>query len=75
VILAGGAQPKNVFWQVGSSDDQRGRRRHDGGTIISSASTTFSTAGNVAITTLEGRALALNASVTMVNTHINVPAP
>jgi hypothetical protein len=29
----------------------------------------------MAITTLNGRALALNASVTMVNTVINVPAP
>jgi len=45
------------------------------GTIISSAATTFSTSGNAAITTLNGRALALNASVTMVNTVINVPAP
>jgi hypothetical protein len=76
VILAGGAQPKNVFWQVGSSATINGT---GGGvmvgTIISSAATTFSTAGNVAITTLNGRALALNASVTMVNTVINVPAP
>jgi hypothetical protein len=44
------------------------------GTIISSAAITFSTAGNVTVVTLEGRALALNASVTMVNTRINVPA-
>jgi hypothetical protein len=36
---------------------------------------TFSTAGNAAVCTLNGRALALNASVTMVNTVINVPAP
>jgi hypothetical protein len=76
VILAGGAQPKNVFWQVGSSATINGAGGGTMvGTIISSAATTFSTAGNVAITTLNGRALALNASVTMVNTVINVPAP
>jgi hypothetical protein len=45
------------------------------GTIIASSGVTFSTSGVVAITTLNGRALALNASVTMVNTVINVPAP
>ncbi|TMH66237.1 MAG: DUF3494 domain-containing protein [Betaproteobacteria bacterium] len=76
VILAGGAQPKNVFWQVGSAATINAA---GGGimvgTIISSAATTFSTAGNAAITTLNGRALALNASVTMVNTVINVPTP
>jgi hypothetical protein len=44
------------------------------GTIIASAGVTFSTAGNSAVTTLNGRALALSASVTMVNTVINVPA-
>ena len=76
VILAGGAQPKNVFWQVGSSATINGAGGGTMvGTIISSASTTFSTAGNVALTTLNGRALALNASVTMVNTVINVPTP
>jgi hypothetical protein len=76
IILAGGAQPKNVFWQVGSSATINGAGGGTMvGTIISSASTTFSTLGNVAITTLNGRALALNASVTMVNTVINVPAP
>jgi hypothetical protein len=45
------------------------------GTIIANAGISFSTAGNVALVTLDGRALALNASVTMVNTVINVPAP
>ena len=45
------------------------------GTIISSAGTSISTAGNATITTLNGRALALTASVTIVNTVINVPAP
>jgi hypothetical protein len=45
------------------------------GTIIGSGGVTFSTPGVAAITTLDGRALALNASVTMVNTVINVPLP
>jgi hypothetical protein len=45
------------------------------GTIIASAGITFSTAGNATITTLNGRALGLNASVTLVNTVINVPLP
>lgn len=76
IILAGGAQPKNVFWRVGSAATINAAGGGTMvGTIISSAATTFSTAGNVTITTLNGRALALNASVTMVNTVINVPAP
>ena len=76
VILAGGAQPKNVFWQVGSAATINAAGGGTMvGTIISSAATSISTAGNTTISTLNGRALALNASVTMVNTHINVPAP
>jgi hypothetical protein len=78
VILAGGAQPKNVFWQVGSAATINAAGGLGGtmvGTIISSAATSFSTAGQICCTTLDGRALALNASVTMVNTLINVPAP
>lgn len=76
VILVNGAQAKNVFWQVGSAATINAAGGGTMvGTIISSATTTFSTAGNVEIVTLEGRVLALNASVTMVNTHINVPAP
>jgi hypothetical protein len=43
------------------------------GTIISFAATTFSTPGNVEPVTLDGGALALNASVTMVNTLVSVP--
>ena len=76
IILAGGAQPKNVFWQVGSAATINAAGGGTMvGTIISSAATSFSTAGNATITTLNGRALALNASVTMANTVINVPAP
>jgi len=76
IILINNAQAKNVFWQVGSSatiNEAGGGTMV--GTIISSATTTFSTSGNVTIVTLDGRALALNASLTMVNTVINVPTP
>jgi hypothetical protein len=76
VILVNGAQAKNVFWQVGAAATINGAGGGTMvGTIIAKAGITFSTAGNAAITTLNGRALALNASVTMVNTVINVPAP
>jgi len=76
VILINGAQSKNIFWQVGSSAtiNAAGGGTMEG-TIISSAATSFSTAGNVTIVTLNGRALSLTASTTMVNTVINVPAP
>jgi hypothetical protein len=76
IILAGNAQAKNVFWQVGSSATIN--EAGDGtmvGTIIAQDAITFSTVGNVIIMTLEGRALSLGAGVTMVDTHINVPAP
>jgi Ice-binding-like/Bacterial Ig-like domain len=76
VLLINGAQAKNVYWQVGSAATINAAGGGTMvGTIISYATTSFSTAGNLAITTLEGRALALNASVTLVNTHVNVPAP
>ena len=76
VILINGAQAKNVFWQVGSSATINAAGGGTMvGTIIASAGVSFSTAGNAAITTLDGRALGLNASVTMVNTVVNVPAP
>jgi hypothetical protein len=76
VILINGAQAKNVFWQVGSAATINGAGGGTMvGTIIASAGVTFSTAGNAAITTLNGRALGLNASVTLVNTVINVPLP
>jgi len=78
VLMIGGALPKNVFWYVGSS----AVINYTGGgvmvgTIISSAKTTLSNPDNSTNTTvrtvLNGRAIALNASVTMVNTVINVP--
>ena len=76
VILINGAQAKNVYWQVGSvATINAAGGGTMVGTIIASAGVTFSTAGNATITTLNGRALGLNASVTMVNTVVNVPAP
>jgi hypothetical protein len=76
VILINGAQAKNVFWHVGSAATINATGGGTMvGTIIAPAGVTFSTAGNAAITTLNGRALGLTASVTMVNTVINVPAP
>lgn len=75
VILINGAQAKNVFWQVGSAatiNPAGGGTMV--GTIIASMGVTFSTPGNAAVCTLNGRAIGLNASVTVVNTVINVPA-
>ena len=72
VLLQNGAKAKNVFWYVGTA-----ARIEDGcsmvGTIIADAGVTISTAGSLVTTTLEGRALGLNASVTIVDTIINLP--
>jgi hypothetical protein len=43
------------------------------GTIITQSGAVISTAGNAALVTIDGRVLSLGASVTMVNTVINVP--
>ncbi|MEQ1516594.1 MAG: Ig-like domain-containing protein [Usitatibacteraceae bacterium] len=76
VILVNGAQAKNVFWQVGTAATiNAGGGGTMVGTIIAQSGVALSTAGNVTILTLNGRALSLGASVTMVNTVINVPAP
>jgi hypothetical protein len=76
IIMANGAQAKNVFWQVGSAatiNAAGGGTFY--GTVISQAGAAISTPGNVALVTVNGRVLSLGASVTMVNTVINVPAP
>ena len=74
IILAGGAQAKNVYWQVGSAATINAAGGGTMvGTIISQAGATFSTVGNTNLLTLNGRALSLGASVTMVNTAITVP--
>ena len=77
VLLVNGAQAKNVFWQVGSSATINGILGGGTmqGTIIAQAGVSVSTAGVAQITTINGRALSLGASVTIVNTVINVPAP
>jgi hypothetical protein len=76
VNLINGAQAKNVFWQVGSfATINEGGGGTMKGTLISEDGGSISTAGNVTITTLDGRILSLGASVTIVNTVINVPAP
>jgi hypothetical protein len=76
VILANGAQAKNVFWQVGTAAtiNAAGGGTMEG-TIISQAGAVISTVGNVDVVTINGRVQSLGASVTMVNTVINVPAP
>jgi hypothetical protein len=76
VILTGGAQAKNVFWQVGSNATINAAGGGTMvGTIISQQGAEFSTAGNTDILTLNGRVMSLIASVTLVDTVINVPAP
>jgi hypothetical protein len=76
IILAGGAQAKNVFWQVGSAATiNAGGGGTMVGTIIAQAKVAISTVGNVAVVTLNGRAMSLGASVTVVDTVINPPAP
>jgi hypothetical protein len=76
IILANGAQAKNVFWQVGSAATINAAGGGTmAGTVISQAGAAISTAGNASIVTVNGRVLSLGASVTMVNTVINVPAP
>ena len=74
VILVNGAQAKNVFWQVGSAATINAAGGGTmAGTIIASSGISTSTAGNAEPVILNGRALALHASVTLVNTTINVP--
>ena len=78
VILINGAQAKNVFWQVGGLPGAVINYGGGGtmvGTIISQPGITVSSPGVAAVTTINGRLLALGASVTMVNTVVNVPAP
>jgi hypothetical protein len=76
VILLHGAQAKNVYWAVGGLPGAVINYGGGGtmvGTIISQPGITISSPGVAAVTTINGRVLALNASTTMVNTVINVP--
>jgi hypothetical protein len=75
IVLIGGAQAKNVFWQVGSAATINGAGVGTMvGTILAQAGVSVSTAGNAAITTIDGRLVSLTGSVTVVNTVVNVPA-
>jgi hypothetical protein len=77
-VLLIGALPKNVFWYV-PAGATIGTGSTMVGTMLADASITISTTGGTpptaVTTTLDGRAIALTAAVTMVNTVINVPAP
>ena len=75
IVLIGGAQAKNVFWQVGTAATINGAGGGTMvGTILAQAGVSVSTAGNAAITTIDGRLVSLTASVTVVNTVVNIPA-
>ncbi|MET0378377.1 MAG: ice-binding family protein, partial [Spongiibacteraceae bacterium] len=78
VLLINGAQPKNVFWYV-PAGATIGTGSTMVGTLLADASITLSTTGGspptAVITTLNGRAIALTAGVSMTNTVVNVPAP
>jgi hypothetical protein len=67
VILAGGAQAKNVFWQVASSATL-GTNSTFQGTVISLESITLDTGA-----TLNGRALARNGAVALDSNPITAP--
>jgi hypothetical protein len=76
IVMANGAQAKNVFWQVGSAATINAAGGGTFfGTVIAQSGAAISTPGNVTLVTVNGRVLSLGASVTMVDTVINVPAP
>jgi hypothetical protein len=67
VVLANGAQAKNVFWQIGSAATL-GTNSIFKGTVIALQSVTLQTGAN-----LVGRAIALNAAVTMDTNMVTAP--
>jgi len=69
VILSGGAKAANIFWQVGSSATL-GTTSVLKGTIMADQSITLTTGA-----TLDGRALARIAAVTLEANIITIPAP
>jgi hypothetical protein len=69
VILSGGAKASNIFWQVGSSATL-GTTSVFKGTIMADQAITLSTGA-----TLDGRALARIAAVTMDSNTVSIPAP
>lgn len=68
MVLIGGVNPANIFWQVTSSATMSTTCVFYG-TIMSEAGVTLATG-----TTLNGRALALNASVTLESNDVTAPA-
>ncbi len=67
VVLAGNAQAKNVYWQVGSSATL-GTNSFFKGTIVALQSITLDTGAN-----LQGRALARNGAVTFDSNTVVIP--
>ncbi len=68
VILSGGANPANIYWQVGTSA-ALGTTSILQGTILAAQSITLATGA-----TLDGRALAMNGGVTLEANPITIPA-
>jgi hypothetical protein len=69
VVLTGGAQASEVFWQVGSSATL-GTTSSLKGTILALTSISNATGG-----TLDGRALARNGAVTLDTNAVTIPNP
>ncbi len=67
IVLVGGAQAGNVFWQVGSSATL-GTNSTFKGNILAMTSITLTTSTNV-----EGRLLARNGAVTLDGNHVTKP--
>lgn len=76
VVLTGGALAKNVYWYVpGTAVINYAGGGIMSGTIIANSGVTLSSPANstnAAVTTLNGKAISLVSSVTMVNTVINI---
>jgi hypothetical protein len=68
VVLAGQAQARNIYWQVGS-DATLGTNSTFNGSILALSSVTVTTGA-----TLNGRALARNGAVTLDTNMVNVPS-
>ncbi|KAG1673747.1 hypothetical protein FOA52_002316 [Chlamydomonas sp. UWO 241] len=68
IILAGDAQAKNIFWQVGTSGNLAGNTVFEG-TMMADQSITSQTGA-----TVHGRVLARIASVTMMSATFSLPA-
>lgn len=69
ISFLSGADPFNVYWQVGSSTTLGGSTAF-GGTIIAHTSNTLNTGASV-----NGRVIALNGAVTLDSNRIAIPEP